>query len=139
MTLKCFTTPLYLRRALLRSQILRESAPYSPVPPAYFHALASHLSTAFAAGTYLKDGPPSSSGSSAGSANGNAPQAPPNPLSDPRAMDGMLSGLKTQGVMMVPQMLLMGWINFFFQGFVLSKLILTIYTFLVSFLISSPQ
>jgi hypothetical protein len=36
-------------------------------------------------------------------------------------MDGMMSGMKTQMVMMVPQMIIMGWINFFFQGFVLSE------------------
>jgi hypothetical protein len=35
-------------------------------------------------------------------------------------MDGMMAGMKTQVVMMVPQMVIMGWINFFFQGFVLS-------------------
>lgn len=29
--------------------------------------------------------------------------------------------MKKQMVMMVPQMVIMGWINFFFQGFVLSK------------------
>lgn len=39
---------------------------------------------------------------------------------DPAAMDGMMAGMKTQMVMMVPQMVIMGWINFFFQGFVLS-------------------
>jgi len=33
-----------------------------------------------------------------------------------------MSGMKTQMVMMVPQMIIMGWINFFFQGFVLIKL-----------------
>jgi hypothetical protein len=32
-----------------------------------------------------------------------------------------MAGMKTQMVMMVPQMLIMGWINFFFQGFVLSE------------------
>jgi len=37
-------------------------------------------------------------------------------------MDGMMAGMKTQMVMMVPQMVIMGWINFFFQGFVLIKL-----------------
>ena len=36
-------------------------------------------------------------------------------------MDGMMAGMKTQMVMMVPQMVIMGWINFFFQGFVLSE------------------
>ena len=58
----------------------------------------------------MKDGP----------VKGDAPTTPPNPLSDPAAMDGMMSGMKTQMVMMVPQMVIMGWINFFFQGFVLS-------------------
>jgi ER membrane protein complex subunit 3 len=42
-------------------------------------------------------------------------------MSDPAAMDGMMAGMKTQMVMMVPQMVIMGWINFFFQGFVLSE------------------
>ena len=40
---------------------------------------------------------------------------------DPAAMDGMMAGMKTQMVMMVPQMVIMGWINFFFQGFILSE------------------
>ncbi|KAF8338907.1 integral membrane protein DUF106-domain-containing protein [Cantharellus anzutake] len=48
---------------------------------------------------------------------------PPNPFADPGAMDGMVEGLKKQMVMMMPQMLIMGWINFFFQGFVLIKLL----------------
>jgi hypothetical protein len=71
------------------------------------------MDDAFAAGKYLKDGPLKE---------GQAPPAAPNPLSDPNAMDGMMAGMKTQMVMMVPQMLIMGWINFFFQGFVLIKL-----------------
>jgi ER membrane protein complex subunit 3 len=65
---------------------------------------------AYEAGSYLKDGPPKDD---------SAP-APPNPMTDPAAMDGMMAGMKTQMVMMVPQMVIMGWINFFFQGFVLS-------------------
>ena len=73
-------------------------------------SISNHLSDAFAAGSYLKDGPPKS----------DSPSTPPNPMTDPAAMDGMMSGMKTQMVMMVPQMIIMGWINFFFQGFVLS-------------------
>ncbi|KAK0190973.1 transmembrane protein [Armillaria mellea] len=68
---------------------------------------------AFEAGVYLKDGP---------TREGEAPSSPPNPITDPAAMDGMMAGMKTQMVMMVPQMVIMGWINFFFQGFVLIKL-----------------
>ncbi|TFK28841.1 transmembrane protein [Coprinopsis marcescibilis] len=100
------------QRALARSQILRASAARSPLPPQLFTSISDELGEAFAAGTYLKDGPPK----------GDTPARPPNPLTDPSAMDGMMAGMKTQMVMMVPQMVIMGWINFFFQGFVLIKL-----------------
>jgi ER membrane protein complex subunit 3 len=75
--------------------------------------MSQNLSAAFADGIFLKDGPPTDK---------NAPSAP-NPLSDPAAMEGMMAGMKTQMVMMVPQMVIMGWVNFFFQGFVLSACI----------------
>ncbi|TFK76018.1 transmembrane protein [Pluteus cervinus] len=100
------------QKALARSQILRATASFSPIPPTYYHAISKHLSDAFESGIYLKDGPPQ----------GDAPTTPANPLTDPAAMDGMMSGMKTQMVMMVPQMVIMGWITFFFQGFVLIKL-----------------
>jgi len=100
------------QRALARSQILRTTSSFSPIPPPFYMSISDHLSDAFTAGSYLKDGPPK----------GDASSSPPNPLSDPAAMDGMMSGMKTQMVMMVPQMIIMGWINFFFQGFVLIKL-----------------
>ena len=104
--------PTSPRRALARSQILRATSANSPLPPVHYKAISQHLSQAFAAGEYLKDGPPK----------GDAQQsAPPNPLTDPAAMDGMMGQMKTQMVMMVPQMVIMGWINFFFQGFVLSE------------------
>ncbi|KAH8830769.1 transmembrane protein [Flagelloscypha sp. PMI_526] len=101
------------QRALARSQILRATAPNSPIAKSYYSSITTHLCTAFEAGEYLKDGPPKEGEPSA---------APPNPLTDPAAMDGMMSGMKTQMVMMVPQMVIMGWINFFFSGFVLIKL-----------------
>ncbi|KAF7790912.1 hypothetical protein EIP86_001870 [Pleurotus ostreatoroseus] len=100
------------RRALIRAQILRATSASSPIPPTYYKAISQNLAQGFAAGTYLKDGPPK----------GDEKPAAPNPLTDPGAMDGMMSGMKTQMVMMVPQMVIMGWINFFFQGFVLIKL-----------------
>lgn len=43
--------------------------------------------------------------------------APANPM-DPAAMDGMMGMMKGQMVMMVPQQLIMMWINAFFAGFV---------------------
>ncbi|KAJ7742499.1 integral membrane protein DUF106-domain-containing protein [Mycena maculata] len=101
------------QRALLRSQALRATSANSPIPPMYYQSISRHLSEAFEAGTYLKDGP---------LRDGDAPKGPPNPMTDPAAMDGMMAGMKTQMVMMVPQMVIMGWINFFFQGFVLIKL-----------------
>jgi hypothetical protein len=42
-----------------------------------------------------------------------------NPLSDPAQMEGMMEQAKKSIVMMVPQTLIMGWINMFFSGFVL--------------------
>ena len=101
------------RRALARSQILRATSAHSPLPPAHYKAISQHLSKAFEGGAYLKDGPPKG--------DGQQQSAPPNPLTDPAAMDGMMGQMKTQMVMMVPQMVIMGWINFFFQGFVLSE------------------
>lgn len=94
----------------MRSNVLRATSTNSPIPIYYYQAISQDLSKAFAEGTYLKDGPPKQ---------GETP-APPNPLSDPAAMDGMMAGMRTQMVMMVPQMIVMGWINFFFEGFVLS-------------------
>lgn len=96
----------------MRSQVLRATASDSCLPPSYYRSISQHLQTAFESGLYLKD----QSGTE-------APAGPPNPLTDPAAMDGMMAGMKTQMVMMVPQMVIMGWINFFFQGFVLSELL----------------
>ena len=100
------------RRALLRAQVLRATSARSPIPPHIYRSISLHLDDSFAAGKYLKDGPLKE---------GEGPPAAPNILSDPSAMDGMMAGMKTQMVMMVPQMVIMGWINFFFQGFVLSE------------------
>ena len=48
------------------------------------------------------------------------PELPKNPLTDPAAMEPMMEQGKKSLVMMVPQTVIMGWINFFFSGFVLS-------------------
>ncbi|KAI0303875.1 transmembrane protein [Russula brevipes] len=98
------------QRALVRSNVLRATSTNSPIPLHFYQAISQDLSKAFAEGTYLKDGPPKQGETT----------APPNPLSDPAAMDGMMAGMRTQMVMMVPQMIVMGWINFFFEGFVLT-------------------
>jgi len=46
----------------------------------------------------------------------------PNPMSDPAAMEGMMGMMKGNVAMMVPQSLIMGWINAFFSGYVISKI-----------------
>lgn len=41
-------------------------------------------------------------------------------MTDPAAMEGMMGAMKGNVAMMVPQTLIMGWINAFFSGFVIS-------------------
>jgi ER membrane protein complex subunit 3 len=64
------------------------------------------MQTAFQKGEYLKD--PENRG-----------QPPANPLTDPGGMDQMMNMMKGNMVMFIPQTVIMGWINFFFSGFVL--------------------
>jgi len=61
-------------------------------------------------GNFLKGGPESRG------------QAAPNPMSDPAAMEGMMGMMKGNMAMMIPQTLIMSWINAFFAGFVILKL-----------------
>jgi hypothetical protein len=96
------------RKALARAQILRATSTRSPIPPSFYKSMSRELRAAFAAGVFLKDGPQS------------ADANPSNIFTDPAALEGMTAGMKTQLAVMVPQMIIMGWINFFFQGFVLS-------------------
>ena len=49
--------------------------------------------------------------------------APVNPMQNP---DGMMDMMKGQMGMMVPQMVMMGWISFFFSGFVLVRIPITL-------------
>ncbi|KAI9496003.1 integral membrane protein DUF106-domain-containing protein [Zychaea mexicana] len=98
-------------KALLRGMRLRTFGNHIPA-----HAFSSRkaiLAEAFEEGRYLKNAPGN---------NNNAPATPPNPMTDPDMMEGMMEGMKKQLTNMVPQMLIMGWINFFFKGFVVIKL-----------------
>lgn len=74
-----------------------------------FKARREFLTTAFESGAYLKD--PERRG-----------QPPANPMTDPGAMDGMMGMMKNNMAMMVPNTLIMSWINTFFSGFVILKL-----------------
>lgn len=65
--------------------------------------------SAFQSGAFLKN--PDAKG-----------QPPANPMSDPAAMDGMMGMMKGQMAMIIPQTLIMGWINAFFSGFVVLRM-----------------
>lgn len=79
------------------------------IPQHAFAVRKAYLADAFEQGTYLKN--PEASKDA----------APANPMTDPAMMEGMMEGMKKQMMNMVPQMLIMGWINFFFSGFIVSK------------------
>jgi hypothetical protein len=80
------TAQLTRRRALARSQILRASAPLSPLPPAAYADLSAATAAALSSGEYLQLKP-------------GAEAEPVNPL-DPKNMDTMMDGMKKQAVMM---------------------------------------
>ena len=94
------------QRSLLRGINLRTNA--NAISPAAFNARKDFLVTAYESGAFLKE--PEKKG-----------QAAPNPMTDPAAMDGMMGMMKGNMMMMVPQTLIMGWINAFFSGFVVSE------------------
>ncbi|KAI9702071.1 MAG: ER membrane complex subunit 3 [Candelina mexicana] len=95
------------QRALLRGINLRTNA--SVLSPSSFQARKTYLVSAYQAGTFLKD--PDSKG-----------KPPANPMTDPAGMDQMMGMMKGNMAMIVPQTLIMGWINAFFAGFVIMKL-----------------
>ncbi|KAJ9076415.1 hypothetical protein DSO57_1026518 [Entomophthora muscae] len=73
-----------------------------------FDARRNSLLEDISAGNFLKTGPKNA--------------APPNPMTDPAMMEQMMGGMKKNVVMVVPQTIIMAWINFFFSGFVLIRL-----------------
>lgn len=99
------------QRALMRGQLLRSNGRH--LTRSDFEARREWLMNAYKNATYLSKPKPSADGTS-------EPETPPNPL-DPAAMEGMIGMLKKQAVMFIPQSILMGWINLFFSGFVLSE------------------
>jgi hypothetical protein len=125
------------RRALTRSQLLRTTSPHSPLSPTFYHTISQNLKQSFSEGLYLKDGPPpakksvtAKDGKQESSDEPEFPKAP-SMFTDPGQMDAMMGQFKTQTVVMIPQMVIMGWVNFFFSGFVASE-----FTFI--FLCCSP-
>lgn len=97
------------QRALMRGQLLRAKGKH--LPRQEYEARREWLMEAFTEKKYLQSKP---------GGDGSGVAAAPNPL-DPAAMDGMIGMIKKQAVSFVPQSILMGWINLFFSGFVLSE------------------
>lgn len=73
-----------------------------------FDARRDALTAAYESGAYLK-------------APENRGQAPPNPMTDPNAMEGMMGAMKGQMAMIIPNTMIMSWINAFFSGYVISR------------------
>src|SRR5262245_59426901 len=98
------------RNALLRSQRLRANANHVP-----FHAFQSrkqYFQQAFASGSYLKNPEEAKEGS--------AQKNPLEAMADSSMTDNMVESVKKNMAMLVPQTIIMSWINSFFSGFVLS-------------------
>ena len=93
------------RLALIRGVNLRNHAS-AVLSKESFEMRKNYFVTAFKNGTFLKD--PSKRG-----------QPPPNPMTDPAGMDAMMGMMKGNMMMMIPQTLIMSWINAFFSGFVI--------------------
>lgn len=93
------------RLALIHGVNLRTNAP-SVLTAEGFSSRKEYLIAAYQNGAFLKD--PENRG-----------QPPANPMSDPAAMEGMMGMMKGNMMMMIPQTLIMSWINAFFSGFVI--------------------
>lgn len=102
------TNPIHCSsRNLLHGVSLRQNL--DQISLSSFVARKNYLVAAYQRGEFLKD--PENKG-----------KPPANPMTDPAGMDQMMNMLKGNMAMMVPQTLIMGWINAFFSGFVISEL-----------------
>jgi len=95
------------QRALSQGASLRSN--YHVLSQKSFEARRDFLIAGYESGAYLKA--PKQKG-----------QAPPNPMSDPNAMEGMMGMMKNNMAMIIPNTLIMSWINAFFSGYVIVKL-----------------
>ncbi|KAJ1936998.1 hypothetical protein FBU59_004885 [Linderina macrospora] len=95
-------------KALIRAQLLAQNNAY--VPTSAFVERKKYLCQAFEDGVYLKNKASKDEGGLV------------NPMADPKNMEVMMDGMKKQMMGIVPQTLIMGWIQFFFSGFILIKL-----------------
>lgn len=105
------STELDLRqqRLMTRSGALRTN--HAQIPPKSFVQKRAQLLEDLGSGKFVAEEPKPPRGEN---------EMPDNPLSDPNAMQGMMEPMKKSMVMMIPQTLIMGWISFFFSGFVVA-------------------
>ncbi|KAF7845860.1 hypothetical protein BT93_L0299 [Corymbia citriodora subsp. variegata] len=94
-------------RSLMHGVNLRNN--HAQLSPASFAARRNYTVSAYKEGVFLAE--PDMRG-----------KARPNPMTDPAMMEGMMGMMKGNVAMMVPQSLIMGWINAFFSGYVIMKL-----------------
>lgn len=99
------------QRSLLRGINLRNSS--SAISRSAFASRREYLVSAYKEGIFLKD--PENRGKPQG-----------NPMTDPAAMEGMMGMMKGNMAMMIPQTLIMSWINAFFSGYVISMCYFTL-------------
>jgi hypothetical protein len=94
------------QRSLLHGIGIRSN--FHTISKRSFNSRRDALTTAYESGAYLKD--PERRG-----------QPPANPMSDPSSMEGMMGMMKNQMAMIIPNTLIMSWINAFFSGYVISE------------------
>jgi ER membrane protein complex subunit 3 len=94
------------QRSLLRGINLRNNA--NVISPSSFQERKTNIISAFQSGAFLKEI--------------KNKDEPANPMSDPAAMEGMMGMMKSNMAMIIPQTLIMGWINAFFSGFVVLRM-----------------
>ncbi|KAK9448976.1 integral membrane protein DUF106-domain-containing protein [Limtongia smithiae] len=100
------------QQSLARGPTLRSNGQF--IPPASFLSRKTYLIKSFREGIFLKD--------QEAFQKRDEPKPPANPLTEPGGMDQMMDMVKGQMVMIIPQTVLMSWVNFFFSGFILMKL-----------------
>jgi hypothetical protein len=93
------------QRSLARGVSLRSN--HHVLSQRSFEARRDHLTAGYESGAFLKE--PEKKG-----------QPPANPMTDPSAMDGMMGMMKNNMAMIIPNTLIMSWINAFFSGYVIS-------------------
>ncbi len=92
------------QKALQRGVNFRMNA--NAISESSFKARKNYLVSAYQSGEFLKP------------KQGDDASGPSNPMTDPAMMDGLMGMMKGNMSMIIPQTIIMGWINAFFSGFV---------------------